>query len=107
MQIFISLTPGFSQGSAGAMNWKTVSTVYIQTVETVQVKHVAPLLTALKCGVNESAPRSYPASVINTTSLDTEPRETANCFPSLDRSKIKMSSDLKFVNCLGGPPSIG
>src|SRR5438270_9337944 len=46
-------------------------------------------------------------SLISTTSLSTTPREKASHLPSRDQSKEKMRSVLKFVNCLGGPPSMG
>src|SRR5262245_55919530 len=43
--------------------------------------------------------------LISTTSRDCVPRTRATCFPSRERSKPKMLSEAKFVNCFGGEPS--
>src|SRR5215831_3026990 len=45
--------------------------------------------------------------LIITTSLLMRPREKSVGLPSRERSNQKISSDVKSVNCFGGPPSIG
>jgi len=38
---------------------------------------------------------------MRTASLETRPRARASCFPPGDQVKVKIKSEVKFVNCLG------
>src|SRR5258706_11633834 len=51
--------------------------------------------------------RLHRKSRIRTTSRVWVPRASTSLLPSAERAKLKMRSDLKSVNCLGGSPLMG
>src|SRR5882672_7778603 len=74
-----------------------------------RLKHieVLPALRRHFRPVTRTALRLHRKSRIRTTSRVCVPRASTKLDPSAERANLKMRSDLKLVNCLGGSPLMG